>query len=374
MSLKPLRLAVCLFAAALPAAAQSHSAQLAPQPDVLSLQTWRVHPGDDPRWASPAFDDSQWQTVSYPIQQSFAEHTSSFRWYRAAVPLPLSLQNRDLAIGIGPLDEVWEVYVEGVLVGRFGHWTPRPESPFNRNLTFPIPAGTVRSPVVHIAILRWNGATGTGLFPYYSSGVARFSHPPELGTTDAISARTSFYISSGIVRNIPWNLCLLAMFVAGCIALVLYSAQRSHTEYLLLAVYCIGSFLSPLIGSMVAANDSVMRRSWGSLLVYFGFSLAEVSAIVFLAALCRRFQRILLVGSAMALLLSIGGIYGFHFQSPFAQTIAVEYTFILVLALDLLAAWGLFLERKPGSVAIAAALVVVQGLACGRIISPTRCT
>jgi len=141
-----------------------------------------------------------------------------------------------------------------------------------------------------------------------------------------------------------------------------------------LAVYCIGSFLSPLIGSMVAANDSVMRRSWGSLLVYFGFSLAEVSAIVFLAALCRRFQRILLVGSAMALLLSIGGIYGFHFQSPFAQTIAVEYTFILVLALDLLAAWGLFLERKPGSVAIAAALVVVQGLACGRIISPTRCT
>jgi hypothetical protein len=150
---------------------------------VLSLQTWRVHSGDDPRWASPAFDDSQWQTVSYPIQQSFAEHTSSFRWYRAAVPLPPSLQDRDLAIGMGPLDEVWEVYVEGVLVGRFGHWTPRPESPFNRNLTFPIPAGTVKSPVVHIAIRRWNGATGTGLFPYYSSGIARFSHPPELGTT-----------------------------------------------------------------------------------------------------------------------------------------------------------------------------------------------
>src|ERR1700677_2648964 len=82
-------------------------AQLAPQPEVLSLDTWRVHSGDDPRWASPTFDDSQWQTVSYPIQQSFADHTNSFRWYRATILLPPSLQESDLAIGMGPFDEVW---------------------------------------------------------------------------------------------------------------------------------------------------------------------------------------------------------------------------------------------------------------------------
>lgn len=236
-------------------------AQLAPQPDVLSLDTWRVHAGDDPNWASPAFDDSQWQTVSYPIQESSSEHAVGFRWYRATVTLPPSLLGRDLAIGIGPLDEAYEIYVEGVPVGHFVHWTPQPESPFNRNLSFPIPAGTVRSPVVHIALRRWNGTTSTGLFFFYSSGVARFARQPELGATAAISARTSFYISAGIVRNIPWNLCLLAMFLSGCIALVLYSAQRSHVEYLLLAVYGFTMFLDPLIGSMVAANDSVMRRS-----------------------------------------------------------------------------------------------------------------
>jgi len=355
MRLKSLCLVIGLISPVWPA-----WAQLAAQPEVLSLDTWRVHSGDDSSWASPTFDDSQWQTVSYPIQQSFADHTGSFRWYRTTARLPPSLQGRDLAVGMGPFDEVWEVYVEGVLVGRFGHWTPRPESPFNRNLTFPIPSGTVKAPSVHIAIRRWNGATGTGLFPFYSSGIARFPHPPELGATAAISARTSFYISSGIVRNIPWNLCLLAMFVAGCIALVLYSAQRSRVEYLLLAVYGLLSFLSPLIGSMVTANDSVVRRSWGPVLVYFAYAFGEVSAIVFLAALCRRFQRILLIGSVISLLLSVAGIYGFYFQSPSAQTIAVEYSSILVIALDLLAAWGLFLERKPGSVAIAAALVVVQ--------------
>src|ERR1700689_106281 len=136
MRLKSLCLVIGLLSLALPA-----WAQLAPQPEVLSLDTWRVHSGDDPSWASPTFDDSQWQIVSYPVQQSLADYTSSFRWYRATVPLPPSLQGRELAIGMGPFDEVWEVYVEGVLVGRFGHWTPRPESPFNRNLTFSIPPG-----------------------------------------------------------------------------------------------------------------------------------------------------------------------------------------------------------------------------------------
>jgi hypothetical protein len=357
MRMKLLCLAIWILSLASPA-----WAQLAPQQDVLSLDTWREHAGDDPSWASTAFDDSHWQTVSYPVQQSSGEKTDGFRWYRTTVTLPSSLQGRDLAIGIGPLDEVYEIYVEGVLVGRFGHWTPKPESPFNRNLSFPIPAGTVKSPVVHIAIRRWHGASNTGLFPFYTSGVARFAHPPELGATSAISARSSLYASSGIVRNIPWNLCLLAMFVAGCIALALYSAQRSQLEYLLLAAYGITAFLTPLAGSLVAANDSVMRRSWGPLLVYLGASVVDVSAIAFLAALCRRYRRILLVGSAIALLLSLALVYDFYFQVPRTHVDPAEWRYILEIALDMLAAWGLFLERKPGSVVIAAALVVVQAV------------
>jgi len=360
MSVKPWRLAVCLFAAALPAAAQSNLAQLAPQPDVLSLQTWRIHPGDDMRWASPAFDDSRWQTVSYPVQEPSAKLSGGFHWYRTTVSLPPSLQGRDLAIGIGPLDEVYDIYVEGVLVGRFGHWTPKPESPFNRNLSFPIPAGTVSSPVVHIAIRRWTGASTSGLFPYYTSGMARFPHSPELGTRAAISARTSFYIAAGIIHNIPWNLCLLAVFVAGCIALVLFSAQRNHTEYLFLGIYCIGLFLDPLIGSLVASSDSIMRRSWGPILVYFGYTLFETCSIVFLAQLCPRFRRWLLAGAVIVFLVSCLAVYSFAAQSAGGEEFVIQNGSYLVVALDLLAAWELFRERKTGSVAIASALVVVQ--------------
>jgi serine/threonine protein phosphatase PrpC len=63
MRMKLLCLAIWILSLAWPTCAQ-----LAPQPDVLSLDTWRVHAGDDSSWASPAFDVSRWQTVSYPVQ------------------------------------------------------------------------------------------------------------------------------------------------------------------------------------------------------------------------------------------------------------------------------------------------------------------
>jgi hypothetical protein len=354
MRVKQLCLAIWILLLAWPA-----WAQLAPQPDVLSLDTWRVHAGDDASWASPAFDDSQWQAISYPSLGSSGDHSVNFHWYRTIVTLPQSLEGRDLAIGMGPMDEVYEVYVEGVRVGRFGHWTPKPESPFDRHMSYPIPAGAIKSPLVHIAIRRWNGGSGTELPPLYTSGVARFPHPPELGARATISARTSYYIYSGAVRNLPWNLCSLAMFAAGCIALVLYSAQRSHREYLLLAVYCIGYFVTPMMGAIVAANDSVMRRSWAPLLVVAGFNLSLMFVIAFFAVLCQRFKRILLAGWVVAALFALAGAYGFYFQSDWAHTVYIQYTLFLLIALYLLAAWGLLLERKPGSVAIAAALVVV---------------
>jgi hypothetical protein len=152
MRMKSCWLGFWFVAAALPA-----PAQLSAQPDVIALNSWRVHAGDDLNWAKPGFDDSSWQSGESPTKEGGLVFTPGFLWYRTAVSLPPALQGRDLAIGMCPFDEVYELYVEGVSVGRFGHWTPRPESPFDRNLTFPIPPGVIKGQVVHIAIRRWRG-------------------------------------------------------------------------------------------------------------------------------------------------------------------------------------------------------------------------
>lgn len=98
---------------------------------------WKFHVGDDPHWADPGFDDSQWETVDLtPTPQTTAaavpipgwvtgwtarghEGYAGFAWYRMRVRItgvdgPLTL--------LGPewFDSAFQVFADGRLVGSFG--------------------------------------------------------------------------------------------------------------------------------------------------------------------------------------------------------------------------------------------------------------
>jgi sigma-B regulation protein RsbU (phosphoserine phosphatase) len=355
MNLRRFLFALCMIAVASPAVAQ-----LPAQDDVVILNTWRIHAGDDLNWAKPDFDDSGWKPGESPTKNTGLVFDPGFLWYRTTVSLPTSLQGRDLAIGMGPFDEVYEVYVEGVSVGRLGHWTPRPESPFDRNLTFPIPPGLIKGQMVHLAIRRWRGAASTSLFPYYSFGAARFSRAPEIGLLSTVIDRTKLSIDSGIVRNLPWNLSLLLMLGAGCVAFVLYSAQRNRVEYLLLGIFCAGQFIDPLAGGLLAASDSVMRRSWPPVLVFALLVLFSATQVLFLAHLCPLLRRWLEAGAGVQLLFGLSAVFAMATQATFTNATFYSVSTAVPVILILLAAIGLLLERKAGSVAIAIALLIGQ--------------
>ncbi len=65
-------IACFLLTLALPATAQN---------EIVTVSNWRVHAGDNPAWARPDFDDSQWQEI--PWIPSFGPHCS---WRNALVP------------------------------------------------------------------------------------------------------------------------------------------------------------------------------------------------------------------------------------------------------------------------------------------------
>ena len=329
--------------------------------DVMVLDNWRLHPGDDLSWAAPGLDDSHWEKGSAPTKDGGLVVKSGYQWYRTTVSLPEALEGRELAIGMGTLSEVYDLYVEGVLIGRFGHWTPRPESPFDRNITYPIPPGIVKGSTVHIAIRQWIGRTTTSYFPFYSSGAARFPRPPELGLRSTVTARTKLFVSAGIVRNLPWNLCLLAMLASGCVAFVLFSAQRARAEYLLLGIYCVGSFLAPLGGGILAANESVMRRSWGPVFIFTIYGVFNVTPLFFLSRLCGQFRRLLEVGTALDLFMYFVLGFAMATQASFTNNATwTTFSSILPTLFFLTAALGLLLQREVGSIAIGIALLLEE--------------
>lgn len=90
---------------------------------------WQFHLGDDPAWAAPAFDDSGWErlTADRPWgEQGHARYTG-FAWYRRSIAL-------NAAPGVPPqfslllpgVDDVYEIYWNGTLIGRNGKLQPRP--------------------------------------------------------------------------------------------------------------------------------------------------------------------------------------------------------------------------------------------------------
>src|ERR1700733_7668775 len=54
---------------------------------------WQFHPGDDPAWASPAFDSSDWEQLSadQPWGKQGHAHLTGFAWYRCSIALNIAL-------------------------------------------------------------------------------------------------------------------------------------------------------------------------------------------------------------------------------------------------------------------------------------------
>lgn len=355
-----MRLRLWLVLLIMLAAVAPAMAQLPMQNDVLTLTNWRSHAGDDIGWANPALDDSGWEKSPAPMRTTTIAIQPGFRWYRTTVMLPASLQGRPLAIGMGPIDEVYEVYVDGFSIGRFGRWEPKPASAFSRNVSFAIPSGRIHGTTLQISVRRWLGGSNTNLAVFYSSGGSRLIHPPELGLESTIQDRTDLYTYNGLLRNLPSNLSLLTLLAAGGIAFVLFSAQRQRTEYLFLGLYCAGLPAALFCGGAIAASDAVMRRSAWPAFFFFLYACSEASALLFLSRVCPRFRRLLEVGAAADLLTRSLGAYALLTQNETANHLFWALGFYPSLFFTVLASLGLFLEREPGSVAIGLAILVRQ--------------
>lgn len=97
---------------------------------VKLIGPWKFHTGDDPRWASPFFDDSDWHAIRGNLpwgRQGYARYTG-YGWYRIHVPVASSPENpRQFSLLVPQIHDVYEIFWNGNLVGRDGKMPPWPE-------------------------------------------------------------------------------------------------------------------------------------------------------------------------------------------------------------------------------------------------------
>ncbi len=110
---------------------------------IINLEgNWRFSIGDNPNWAKPGYNDSQWEKIWVPSSwenEGFNGY-NGYAWYRISFNLPREYDGRTLYLNLGRVDDVDETYINGNLIGRSGSFPPNYQTSYYAWRNYPIPA------------------------------------------------------------------------------------------------------------------------------------------------------------------------------------------------------------------------------------------
>jgi hypothetical protein len=235
---------------------------------------WLFAPGDNPAWASPAFDDSQWMTVSASKELlEYGIHDIPNGWYRLHVHLRPGTHN--LAVALTSIRGSYEVYANGVRIGANGNMAGMVRFIQLGLTAYDVPQSLLGPQGDLVLAIRFslniggNRGRGTSTPIQANSGIYLVSR-------DA-AQRDANYVN---VHNAGIDLLLACLgLLAGVIALALYWAMRSRREYLAVAVYLLAAGVS----SGASAWDSLHAQTlYSSFPRYFCLGIAFFALIEFI--------------------------------------------------------------------------------------------
>jgi len=230
-------LASLLLCAATALHAQTFNLQSGYEPVAPLDGLWRFHTGDNPAWADPNLDDSQWPLLRSDkswSQQGY-ENYGGLAWYRFTVEVPEG--SKKWSIFLGPMETGYQLFVDGRLAGSFG--------PIQNSLNYAqssrvfdiSPTAPSGPRTVHIAIRAWHSP----VWAHYAPG--GFVGSSYFGDSSLIAQRAE------TARSLVWNefvnnytyavLCTLV----GLVVLVLFFIRREDREYLWFALLLLANAL-----------------------------------------------------------------------------------------------------------------------------------
>jgi len=144
---------------------------------------WQFHPGDDPAWARPNFDDSKWERLRADQPWGIQGHArlTGFGWYRCSVTLlPAPGGSGQFSLLVPQIHDSYEVYWNGVLVGHNGKLPPHPVWYISQSMqTFAL--GPVQHGVLAVRVWR------SPLLSDDSGELGGFAAAPLIGSPEAIA-------------------------------------------------------------------------------------------------------------------------------------------------------------------------------------------
>jgi hypothetical protein len=199
------------------------------QPLVSLDGPWRFHSGDDPAWANPDYDDSNWQ-LFYPLKSWSEQRFSGTAWFRAKIKVPAN--PGPLGLYLFYIDDSHQIFADGHLLLSAGGMPPHPRSygipPTILALPAHQPAGQPYT--LNLAIRVWLDPRWA---EYHPGGISPGSR---IGTADLVQDAYATQITSWAWRSVSAILLAILETLAGITALALFAFRRKDLEYLWFAL------------------------------------------------------------------------------------------------------------------------------------------
>jgi serine phosphatase RsbU (regulator of sigma subunit) len=198
-------------------------------------ESWKFHLGDDRTWASPSLDDSGWEGIAVDKPWGMQSHpnTEGLAWYRRSVILDPGQRPQALAILLPAVEDAYELYWNGRLVGTYGKLPPHPWYYFDqRPRAFDLgPAG----PGV-LAVRVWKAP-----FSSFDSGKqGGFHAPPLLGSPNAIADALGL-LDYEWLRSEQFSYALNSLYVlVGLLSLTAWLKDRRQWVVFWMACFALG--------------------------------------------------------------------------------------------------------------------------------------
>jgi len=104
---------------------------------VLNLSgRWKFNIGDKAEWKDEDFDDSKWEKINVPSSwenQGFHGY-DGYAWYRNSFKLSSDINNKDIYLVLGYVDDVDQTYINGKLIGVSGGFPENSQTAINGKL------------------------------------------------------------------------------------------------------------------------------------------------------------------------------------------------------------------------------------------------
>ncbi len=236
---------------------------------------WKYYPGDDMKWASPSFDDSEWESIDSTLsflKGMSGNETGGIGWFRLHLSIPDErLWHMPLALNVVFQTGASEIYLDGKLIYKFGTVGTRKgeEEPYwERN-----PQGiSFSGKTDHLIAVRYSN------FSFYQIGFGLMIAPLDVSVETRVNM-----IRHGTTLQMVWTAITVFLMLQHLLLFIFYPRARENL-YFAISTGSIGALVFLIFQFALLATGLTQTLSLLRLLVYI-FVLMFVSAILFLYTL-----------------------------------------------------------------------------------------